>query len=111
MIALLDRGQGFYLCEEVRYVDGRDPDPQGSVYRLPQVGVWALEELIPELDFIGLIRSSDILIPLDFELSEVLLAASPTELGPRNFLHADLFNTTVSPTTLGTMYPMALLIM
>ena len=55
MIALFDHGKGFYLCEEVCHVDSRDPDPQGSVYRLPQVGVWALEELIPELDFIGLI--------------------------------------------------------
>merc|ERR1711888_511341 len=93
MIALLDHSQGFYLGEEVPYVDCRNPDAQGSVYRLPQVSVWTLKELIPEPDVISLVGCSDILIPLYFELPEVLLGASPTELRPRNFLHVDLFDT------------------
>ena len=106
MIALLDHGQGFYLGEEVRHVDCRNPGPQGSVYRLPQVSVWTLKELIPEPDVISLVRSSNILVPLDFELPEVLLGASPTELRPRNFLHVDLFDTITRPSTPSTLYPM-----
>ena len=91
--------------------NGRDPDPQGSVYCFPQVSVWALEELIPEPDVISLIGCSDILVPLDFELPEVLLGASPTELRPRNFLHVDLFDTITRPAFPSTTYLMALLIM
>merc|ERR1711888_197580 len=110
VIALLDHGQGFYLFEEVRHVDCRDSNPQGSVYRLPQVSVWTLKELIPEPDVISLVGCSDILVPLYFKLPEVLLGASPTKLRPRNFLHVDLDTITwptTMPTTPGTMYCMA----
>ena len=107
VVALLDHGEGIYFPEEVGHVVGLHSDPQGSAHRLPQVGVWALEELIPEPDLIGLIGSSDILVPLDFKLSEVLLAASPTELRPGDFLHVDLLDTTTLPATPGNLYPMA----
>ena len=47
-------------------------------------------ELVSEPDFIDLIRGSDVLVPLAFELPEVLLTATPTELQSGNLGQVDL---------------------
>ena len=51
-----------------------------------------------EPDFIDLIRGSDVLVPLAFELPEVLLTATPTELQPGNLGQVDLDTTTRADT-------------